>query len=268
MAEAALWIVGDWWHVDFADAVTWLNAAARCECFADAEAALTGIRENELERDLAAILLVESRPGMTCERNVERLHAAAPLARLVALIGLWCEGEMRSGRPWPGVVRIPWRAWQSRLPAALGLVSHCNRTGAPPRTATWAEHIESSMTKVRPRACGSGPAAIRTSSRATFEAMADALKHLGMTAVWADNGGSWFDANELLICHGWEHMPADETLLQRSILLLDFPRTDDLIRARSRGVAAVVAQPLLLADLEAAIDSATDNTLTVAAARK
>jgi hypothetical protein len=196
MTLQTVWMVGDWRNGDFGEAVAWLNAAARCRSFDNAAAALSGRRSNEAEDDPAAILLVESRSGMISKREVERLHAMAPLARLVALVGPWCEGEMRSGRPWTGVVRIPWRAWRARLVSALGLAHACDWEGPPPRTATGAEQIESSATKFRGSNRTGGAVAVRTSCRATFEALADALKQLGMSGVWDDDGESWLGARD------------------------------------------------------------------------
>src|SRR4029078_6576733 len=100
---------------------------------------------------------------------------AAPLARLVALVGPWCEGEMRSGRAWPGVVCVPWRGWQRRLPQVLGLDrSDEERAERLPRTATETERIERSIVTVAANRRFRGMALVRTNSRLTFESIADA----------------------------------------------------------------------------------------------
>src|SRR5690349_6619470 len=111
MGQVIVWVVGDWTNAEFGEAVQWLKAQcfkgqARCTWFDDVEAAVSGTGL-EGEQAPAAILLVQSWPGQIGRDNVERLHAAAPLARLVALVGAWCEGELRNGQAWRGVVRIP-----------------------------------------------------------------------------------------------------------------------------------------------------------------
>src|SRR5688500_4148457 len=123
MAEPSLWIVGDCRHADFSSAIEWTKAHARCVLF---DAPTDALRDLPFEPD--AILLAQSRPGQISHEDVERLHAAAPLARLIYLVGPWCEGELRSGQPCPGVVRVPWRAWQSRLPHELRIARRLART--------------------------------------------------------------------------------------------------------------------------------------------
>src|SRR4051794_21630350 len=121
MAQQTVWVVGDWKRDAFAEAVAWMRSAARCVFFDSMEAPFSP-RPDE-NSGPGAIVIVESRPGQFSRREVERLHAAEPLARLVALLGTWCEGEERSGRPWPGVVRVPASSWRWRLPRELGLAS-------------------------------------------------------------------------------------------------------------------------------------------------
>jgi hypothetical protein len=267
--RATIWIVGDWRHADFATAIAWLHEAASCECFDDPEALLAGTNPEARERNPAAILLVQSRPSQLNAEDVERLHSAAPLARLVALVGPWCEGEMRSGRPWPGVLRVSWRAWQSRLPLELSLVGLDGAAPAPlPRTATEAERSLASVAAVAANRRFRGNASVWTNDRTTFEALADALRSLGMNAAWHCGSAESGISPELMICDGWEQIPVDEPTASTCILLLHFPRPDDVLRARSRGIAAVVAQPLILADLAAAIESASSITLTTTVSRK
>src|SRR2546427_7236671 len=107
MPEQTVWNVGGWQHAEFSEAVAWLKSRAACLLFDDAGTADSNLRTVEAANAPIAMVLVQSRPGQISRGSVERLHAAAPLARLVALVGTWCDGELRSGRPWPGVVRVP-----------------------------------------------------------------------------------------------------------------------------------------------------------------
>ena len=74
--------------------------------FAGAESATAALREGRLAPH--GIVLAQSYPGQFLAEGIERLRAAAPLARLITLLGSWCEGEPRSGRPLPGAVRVYW----------------------------------------------------------------------------------------------------------------------------------------------------------------
>ncbi len=57
------------------------------------------------------IVVVQSYPGEFADWQIDRLRRVAPLARFVAVLGSWCEGEMRSGSPWSGAVRVYWHQW-------------------------------------------------------------------------------------------------------------------------------------------------------------
>src|SRR5437762_5162052 len=142
MDEKVIIIVGDRQHGDFAAATGWLRSRAACKYCDDVAAATLDLRSPSMRFDPAAILLIQTRPGQFVARDVELLHAAAPLARLVALVGPWCEGQQRSGRHWRGVVCVPWRAWPYRLARELGLDDLPAGNKALPRTATEPERIE------------------------------------------------------------------------------------------------------------------------------
>lgn len=59
----------------------------------------------------AAIDLIVLAPALPSEysaEQVERLVDLWPIAMRVVLVDSWLEGETRSGRPWPGVARLYW----------------------------------------------------------------------------------------------------------------------------------------------------------------
>ena len=87
------------------------------------------------------IVIAQARPGEFSHDNVQRLRQIAPLARIVALLGSWCEGESRSGKPWPGVVRTYWHQWPARAERELRRLAagECSAWALPP-TATDEEH--------------------------------------------------------------------------------------------------------------------------------
>jgi len=245
-------VVGDWGHADFEGAVAWLREQGQCDFFKSAAQAVE--RLNAQGRNPAAILLMQSRPGEFKPAEIEALHAVAPLSRLVALVGVWCEGEARSGRPWPGVVRVSWRSWKSGLPAALGLSPAGNGAPPQPRTMTEVERIESAAVCLRRLHLRNATAAVFTSRRAMFESLADALGALRIKATWHDGQGQPRPAADLRMFDGWDQIAADSADESPRIVLLDFPRPEDIAQAHAVGIAAVLPQPLLIADLAAAID--------------
>src|SRR5688500_17578842 len=102
-------IVGEHGHTDFEPAVKWLRQGAETTCCPVAAPAVTSAPSAEL------ILFAQSRPGRFRQEDVEFLHRAAPLARLAVLLGVWCEGEMRTDVSLRGVLRIYWHEWQAKL---------------------------------------------------------------------------------------------------------------------------------------------------------
>lgn len=63
----------------------------------------------------AVVILAQDRRGRFAQKDVEALRAAAPLARIVVLLGSWCEGETRSGTPLVGTSRVYWHQFSARL---------------------------------------------------------------------------------------------------------------------------------------------------------
>ena len=258
MDEPSVWIVGDWQCTDFSAALEWLNTQVQCTCFDDAATLLAETTSAAPHSNPYAVVLFQSRPGQLAAIDVERLHAAAPLARLIALVGPWCEGEMRSGRPWPGVERVPWNSWRSRLPRALCLSRPDDASVASlPRTASEVERIEKSVLEISRAERVVASALICTASQTTYQSVADALETLGVRSHWQYSlSAAVIPPVDLVVFDGWEQVLSNQELvtgggpvLPRRLLLLDFPRAGDLGRAAELGMDAILAQPLLLADL-------------------
>ena len=215
-----------------------------------------------------AIVLVQSRPGQISRDEVERLHAAAPLARLVALVGDWCEGELRNGQAWAGVIRVPASAWRWRLEHELGLAGgNGSLLRRVPRTATAAERIESMQTQVPRRDARRLTAVVYSSRRANYEGVADMMRQLGVQSVCEGEVGARVGKVDVIIFDGWEQVSSlNDRFLDRQdgvapprVLLLHFPREEDFERARREGIEAVVAKPALLTDLAGALGMGVSN---------
>lgn len=270
-ASKCVLLLGDHAHRDFREAVTWLGrhtqlvladspttalAALHHDPAANGDSARWPAEPDGLVPDV--VIMAQSRPGQIHPHEVERLHAAAPLARLVVLAGSWCEGELRSGRPASGVIRVLWHQWQPRLIPFLQPGSALiPGTWQMPRTASLDERFASTVGPCWPRR--EGLVAIHTETSASFSALSEACQAAGYAAVWylgadtvaasgvvaalADGIGCDTDGVRFLQRVVQCHRPAPV------IALLDFVRRQDVDVARSVGVAAVVAKPLLVYDL-------------------
>jgi hypothetical protein len=258
MSLPSIWLVGESQERVFSEAVSWLRSHARCQCFNSPGATAHKQNFTNDHVDPQAIVLLQSRPGQFSAVQIEQMHAQAPLTRLIALTGPWCEGEQRSGRPLHGVVRISWRNWRERLPMALTIDNHAARS---PRTITETEQIENVIKPTRHLPSHRGTVVICSERRTDYNHLAAAAKQLGFSAApLSENSASTLLAT-VVIFDGWEEAAAFEKLRPdnncnadiRRILVLHFPRPDDHIRAQQAGIEAVLAHPLSLADLNAAL---------------
>lgn len=263
MSLKSIWVVGDWREPVFEEAVAWLRSHVECRFF-EFPAAAGADSSNGCYPQ--AIVLVQSRSGQFSAEHIENLHACEPLARLVVLTGPWCEGEQRSGKPITGVTRIAWRNWRERLPIELALDNHAV---PPPRTATDTDRL-ARMVKL---ASGSRPSRrvvqICTARLADYNYIAAAVEELGFSQLPFDPTNASPAPPEIVIFDGWEQASAfkKQSMSQngqppaRHILLLHFPRPEDHVLAHQSGIDAVLAHPLSLADLNAALS----NTIAPAA---
>lgn len=255
MPQHRILLVGDYPHGDFRDAVAWLHAHTQLTLAATIPAALSQLA---ISPPPEAIIVAQARPGRFHQRQIEQLHAASPVSRLVALLGTWCEGETRSGRPWPGVLRVYWHQWSSRFIPELSAESPL-RAGVweLPRTATAGERLLATAPVAAPPP--SGLIAIQTSSLTTFEGLSDACRWAGYATAWLTPSprpelrGVSAVIWDAVACRE-QDVPELQALAARYrparvVALLDFLRRDDLDRALAAGVAAVLAKPFLVSDL-------------------
>ncbi len=197
-----------------------------------------------------------------------RLRRACPLARFCSLLSSWCEGETRSGRPWPGVWRVYAHQWPQRGARHLAAVGQPLSAWNLPATATAEEQLlreielwmERSGTPERASAKSQGTIAVLAASAEAGSALADACRSLGYEAiVWRElPRGAVLSISVVL----WDTSASEATSLAAVepvrfaagkapiLALLGFPRPEQIEQAHQAGVAAVISKPFLLADLE------------------
>ena len=251
MRQPLVWMIGDWQQAEFSPAAEYLRTETKLfELVGIAEA----LARHSGEPDL--ILLVASRPGRFSTAEVEQLHRRAPLARLIALLGSWSEGEIRSGHPWPGVTRIYAHQWQARLPRELQTWQ--------PRTANEIDRLMSSRPAAKAQRQLIG---IVAGQRTMFDALSAACRSFGKDAVWLLPNLPPPVQHVDAVIHDATHDLADELEVMSelrarlhkppTLLLLDYPRQGDLQLAAEAGATAILARPYLIADLAAEIERIT-----------
>ncbi|HTU27541.1 MAG TPA: hypothetical protein VMF30_19180 [Pirellulales bacterium] len=261
--------VGEPAQIEFENSVDRLLAVRQ----ADLAAAIEWIEREHVEPTV--IVIGQVWPGEIGHAELARLRQAAPLARLCGLLGSWCEGEMRSGRPWPGAWRVLDHQWPQRgnrqlaaLAAAGGSVWNL------PVTATAEEQL---LHEIQLPVGGSTRRASAGGKRGTVVAvaavadmggaLADACRSIGFEAVvWRDLPGETHESPLAAAAVLWDARAEEagrSELVERLrrategaavVALLGFPRPDEIERATAAGVAAVVSKPFLLADLAWQLD--------------
>lgn len=211
------------------------------------------------------ILICQTRPSQFSQAFVERLHALAPLASLLAILGSWCEGETRTGSPWHGVERVFWYEAVAHLNVRLAQRSLL----AVVRTQTMAERIAGggAWCSSQPR----GTAVVVAHSISALQPLLDVCEQLGYIAHGQRLVDAWSHSPPQLVV--WDADDATGSWLtalqeRRSqwpaatfVALLNFPRRNEIEQLQSLGCQIVLGKPLLLGDLAASLSSCAASTI-------
>ncbi len=275
-----LWWIGDTDHDEFAEAWGTLQGddwAARV--FAEPGEALTVLAEDSPPE----LFLFACRfPGDLSATAVAQLQAAAPLTRSIVLLGSLCEGELRTGVPWPGVVRYYWHQWRWRLAPALRRWRELADMPAEDRQASFHFPWELPLTASEDERClALLPPAVATPGKAPLigvvghdaagvETLAAVIRAAGFHAValppsaWRGEPRSSCKYPGLAACI-WDGCgPLDRQRAELAAVVecfsplpvvaaVSFPRHDPLERAHRAGVSAVISKPYQRADVAAAV---------------
>jgi hypothetical protein len=255
-------LVGDIQHPDFRHAIELLRRESRATA------------DQETPPEL--IVVAQCRPDSIGLAQMSHLRRTAPLAGMIALVGSWCEGETRTGRPWPGAQRLYWYefpAWwrKQMLLRAAGCCPDWARPvdfGLPAAAGKLLSDCGFS-TRMPGRLVGrSGVIVLRTALRETADALADILNGAGYATAWQAPGRlpSCIRGAEAGIWEGGQFSDDEAADLRAFcnqmtrdyapvLALLDFPRRNRVDHALEIGAAAVLGKPWRNADLLTTIET-------------
>jgi hypothetical protein len=247
--------LGDQAHQDFAEPLDWLGRHCDVRTVATLDQARASLSQADAPH---VVLFAQSRPGQFAQSDIEAIHAEAPLSRLVVLLGSWCEGEMRTGKPWLGVVRVVWHQWAARMiPELTGSEADGGSLWRLPRTASPAEQLARAAEGNWQR--GQGLVVIHTRLFCDYQALSDACLAGGYSTTWDHPHHQNFARGATSVVGNMIGGDPDEAaqvagLARRYapapvVVLLDFLRSDDRRRMIDAGAAAVLAKPFLVGDL-------------------
>lgn len=203
------------------------------------------------------IIIVQSYPGEFTDAQIDELRWVAPLARLVAVLGTWCEGEMRSGTPWSGAVRVYWHQWAPHCQQELKrLVEGRESLWSLPPTACEEERCLAIAARPKPK--GGGLVEIVTEQYDIFDWLAAACRDRGYEPRWRRSGDeAQTDAPVVVLFDAAGEMAAELARFRRlqiardatAIILADFPRIAACDRFVRAGARAVLSRPFFWNDL-------------------
>jgi len=256
MSEISILLVGDTERREFGEARAALEPLGRVSHAADTSSAIAELAADRVNPDV--IVLAQAYPGQFSARAIDRLRRLAPLTRVLGLLGSWCEGEMRTGQPWPATIRIYWHQWLPQCQRELDALGkgYCPAWGLP-MTATDEERL------LRPAVellvGESGLVAIHSQWYEMYCWLSEACRRRGYSTIWLRPGGTIrLEGARAAIFDGTDCGRAEVDRLEQMaaalapapvVALLDFPRIEDHDRAIAAGAGAVMSKPLLLDDL-------------------
>lgn len=229
------------------------------------------------------VLLAQPRPGTSDQAQLETLRSLAPLTRVVIIAGTWCEGELRTGQPSTGVVRLYWYEFAPWWRAAVA-------EWQTNQTPVWSEPLDdvragqqTTIIKLRERdhvvPSKAAIIAVDAIDFALFETLAAVLAPYGWRCEWQPrhrpelvqptqpvaaiwDGGQLSDG-ELASLVSFAARVHDGNAVAPVIVLLDFPRVEHLEAARA-GAAVVLGKPYRIAHLANELDRLINAAVDVA----
>ena len=252
--------VGDAQREEFREAWACLDAVAHVRRAADIEAALGILSDGFLP---SVIVIAQAFPDQFSLQSVDCLQRAAPLARLLGLLGSWCEGEARTGHPWPGVMRLYWHQFPAQCAREFDrLRSGGGSAWGLPTTAGDEERLLADQDTVAGE--DHGLIVIWSRQYAMQDWLSSACRLRGCSTVWLSPertvklSGAVAAVFDGCCCDEVEvaELAKLGKLLRSTpgkpapvIALLDFPRIEDHARAVAAGASAVLSKPLAINDL-------------------
>lgn len=245
-------LIGDFQQAEFSPAYQALCCSSEVRRTDTVSGAIRLVGDEEYFPDV--IVVAASRPGQHSHAALHSLRRSLPLTPILGIQGTWCEGEPRTGTPWPGMLRIYWHQWNPRWDRELQrFLAGRLATFGLPVTATEEDRLLLPCEPATPRR---GLIALDSRSFDTARMLTEACNSRGYAVVWlAERKTPCLEGVDVLL---WEGRHDDFGQLDSLrgdyagvplVAIMDFPRVEDVRRLQAGGAAAVIARPFLLDDL-------------------
>jgi CheY-like chemotaxis protein len=248
MSSLQLLISGDYWHDDFRDQFSKLEYPATM-------VPLERIHTTS-NQTYQLVVLAQSRRDQISQTSVDTIRAAMPGIPIVALLGSWCEGENRSGKPLIGVNQVLWHQWETRFEKfCVQKNDGVKSDWELPLTASVSDRVRDfSANPVLTQQLSGGKFLISSEDRTSFESISDLLNVYQCTTCWYESQSDEVSPSDFAaICV--DGNTASPNFLDRVrqlksqheclpvIAMLNFPRKQDLNSLAELGVQEVVSKP-------------------------
>lgn len=255
-------LVGNWQAPEFAAALGQIFDSPDWACASDTAEAIRLLEGCQQPPEL--ILIGQPMPGMVPQQAVDQLYKLVPLSRITVVCGSSCEGELRTGTPASGVVRLYWYELASWWQAA----KRRRNTTARPLWSAPLDHAQAGRWSVDGsdliKRCDHLTVQIDAEHYATYDALATSLTPFGATCTWtrkepantAANAGIW-DGGQLSKSELIRLTRFCQQINGPVVAMLDFPRVEHLRQARKAGASKVLGKPYIVEEVVAAISPPT-----------
>ena len=274
-AKTQVLFVGNWQGREFVAATSGLPDACDWPCAAAIDEACDLLRNCQQPPEL--IFLAQPLPGIYCQADIDRLQQLVPLTRIVVVVGSWCEGELRTGSPPSGVIRLYWYDFSSWWHAAIrrrdaGLCPPWSLPLDHVQAGRWSPANDFVPSKVPSKSSSLLSVMIDAADFSVYETLSTALNNFGILSHWqgreenttpaasttpsttpTTTAGIW-DGGQL----GARELKHLTNFCRQTngpvIALLDFPRLEHFEKSQAAGAAAVFAKPYIVEEIVTALE--------------
>ncbi|MDB4766721.1 hypothetical protein OAG71_03430 [bacterium] len=255
MASPRVLLTGDYWHADYRNLIGEMAIPATLT-------PLDKITAVDTQR-FSLIVIAQSRSGQFDQAEIDAIVSENPITPVVMLLGSWCEGERRSDTPVEGVKRVFWHQWQGRFQSFCDqLRNEGISIWHSPATLSDADCVSEQRVGLDQ----SHVIGVSALNEQTYESLAQGITAIGGKPKWVERV-SWVNlaASVSAICIdadsfsptlekriSWAQSQVEHVPL---IVMMNFPRRQEIEALQRAGVVRVVSKPFELADLQSAIES-------------
>ncbi len=260
MEDHKILLTGDYWHPDFRQIVSSFEAPVTLVPIEKIESVSGG--------DFDLVVVAQSRRDQFATLDIEKIQEMFANTPVVDLLGSWCEGEVRSGCPFPGLIRVYWHQWQGRYENFVVQLAESDVTDwHAPRTSSVADRVLTSVesTKTQTRSATVNFVGISAWHQDQYEMLADAARSFGWKPCWVERAVWDAESSSAIsvVCieaDSWSPNVRKRVDWIRSeipatpmVLILNYPRADELESIHAAGISKIVSKPFELIDLKSAI---------------